>query len=41
MPLYRRLPKRGFNSIQNNLFKKKFIAKLNLKIYKILLKTKK
>ena len=30
MPLYRRLPKRGFNS-KNNLFKKKFIAKLNLK----------
>ena len=29
MPLYRRLPKRGFNS-QNNLLKKKFIAKLNL-----------
>jgi len=30
MPLYRRLPKRGFNS-KNNLFKKKFIAKLNLR----------
>tara|TARA_Y100000817_G_scaffold271374_1_gene229961 strand:- start:298 stop:774 length:477 start_codon:yes stop_codon:yes gene_type:complete len=29
MPLYRRLPKRGFSS-QNNLFNKKFIAKLNL-----------
>ena len=29
MPLYRRLPKRGFSS-KNNLFKKKFIAKLNL-----------
>ena len=30
MPLYRRLPKRGFNS-QNNLIKKRFIAKLNLR----------
>ena len=30
MPLYRRLPKRGFSS-QNNLFNKKFIAKLNLR----------
>ena len=29
MPLYRRLPKRGFSS-QNNLFNKKFVAKLNL-----------
>ena len=29
MPLYRRLPKRGFNS-KNNILKKKFIAKLNL-----------
>ena len=29
MPLYRRLPKRGFN-IKNNILKKKFIAKLNL-----------
>ena len=30
MPLYRRLPKRGFNNIQN-INKKKIIATLNLK----------
>ena len=39
MPLYRRLPKRGFNN-QNNLFKKKFIAKLNLRDLQNFIKNK-
>ena len=39
MPLYRRLPKRGFNNL-NNLNKKKLIAKLNLKDIENFLKKK-
>ena len=38
MPLYRRLPKRGFSSIHN--LKKKIIAKLNLKDIEIFIKNK-
>ena len=40
MPLYRRLPKRGFKSL-NKLNKKKFIAVLNLKDIENFLKNKK
>ena len=40
MPLYRRLPKRGFKSL-NKLNKKKFVAILNLKDIEIFLKNKK
>ena len=40
MPLYRRLPKRGFNNIQN-LNKKKMIATLNLKNIEFFIKNKK
>ena len=39
MPLYRRLPKRGFNNIQN-LNKKKMIATLNLKNIEVFIKNK-
>ena len=39
MPLYRRLPKRGFSS-KNNLFKKNFIAKLNLGDFQTFIKKK-
>ena len=39
MPLYRRIPKRGFNNL-NNLNKKKLIAKLNLKDIENFLKKK-
>ena len=39
MPLYRRLPKRGFNNL-NNINKKKLIAKLNLKDIENFLKKK-
>ena len=40
MPLYRRLPKRGFNNIQN-INKKKIIATLNLKNIEFFIKNKK
>ena len=40
MPLYRRLPKRGFKSL-NKLNKKKFIATLNLRDIDNFLKNKK
>ena len=40
MPLYRRLPKRGFNNIQN-INKKKVIAKLNIKNIEFFIKNKK
>ena len=40
MPLYRRLPKRGFKSL-NKLNKKKFVAILNLKDIENFLKNKK
>ena len=39
MPLYRRLPKRGFNNL-NNINKKNLIAKLNLKDIENFLKKK-
>ena len=39
MPLYRRLPKRGFKSILN-LSKKRFIAKLNLRDIENFIKSK-
>ena len=39
MPLYRRLPKRGFNNL-NSINKKKLIAKLNLKDIENFLKKK-
>ena len=39
MPLYRRLPKRGFNNL-NNINKKNIIAKLNLKDIENFLKKK-
>ena len=39
MPLYRSLPKRGFNNIQN-LNKKKMIATLNLKNIEVFIKNK-
>ena len=40
MPLYRRLPKRGFNNIQN-INKKKIIATLNLKNIEFFIKNRK
>ena len=40
MPLYRRLPKRGFSSI-NHLNNKRYIAKLNLRDFDFYIKKKK